>query len=548
LRPFAVGEDAAVPINRQRFFRAVLAAAGIAAIAVVVGISVFDRQGSTRDAVATAATNAEVSLAVLPFADLSAARDQEYLCEGMADEIINQLAQIPALRLVGLRSTLTFKGRNEDLRAIGEKLGVEHLLDGTIRKDGNRLRIAAQLLRARDGTPLWSKVYDREQRDVFKVQEEIARDVAQALSVKLDVGPMNRAQGGTTNVDAYDRYLRWRQLFLAERHTLEDFRQRAQLLREAVQFDPRFVLAWGELANELDSLAFYVELPDQQLGGSQAATLRSDATRARTMVMDLAPDSWIALRIRSEQLANEGRWAESIAIARQILDSGPFTLERAYPYIDVIFAVGHFDETVELVQRVIRIEPLVMFPSRDQQWNLTAARRYREAEAEYQRTREFEGSHTMPNYISFLRALALDPPDHAAVRAAYELQLPERSSRGFALLNELEPVLDDRAALRAVVRKLVEERRPDYEMAYGIADAVNEPEAALTALRASLNQSDNVDFRKYWEPWIQPYSNIRTLPGFKAMLRDAGIVDYWRTTGNWGDFCKPVGADDFECR
>lgn len=548
LRPFAVGEDAAVPINRRRFFRAVVAAAGIAAIAVVVGIFVFDRHGSTRDTVVAAATNAEVSLAVLPFADLSAARDQEYLCEGMADEIINQLAQIPALRLVGLRSTLTFKGRNEDLRAIGEKLGVEHLLDGTIRKDGDRLRIAAQLLRARDGTPLWSKVYDREQRDVFKVQEEIARDVAQALSVKLDVGPMNRAQGGTTNVDAYDRYLRWRQLFLAERQSLDDFRQRAQLLREAVQFDPRFVLAWGELADELDALAFYVELPDQQIGGSQAATLRGDASRARTKVMDLAPESWIALRIRSEQLANEGRWAEAMAVARQILDSGPFTLERAYPYTDVIFAVGHFDETVALVDRVIRIEPLVMFPSRDQQWNLTAARRHREAEVEYQRSRAFEGAHSTPEFISFLRALALNREDRAAVRAAYDRILKSTTRPdGFGLLNELDSVLDDRAALRAKVLKFAELGRTPHDLVYGIADAVNEPEAALTALLAELKQPGNVGFRKYWEPWILPFSNVRTLPGFKKMLRDAGIVDYWRTTGNWGDFCKPVGADDFEC-
>src|SRR6185295_10650369 len=270
----------------------------------------------------------EVSLAVLPFADLSAAGDQEYLSEGIADDIINQLAQVQALRLVGLRSTLSFKGRNEDLRVIGEKLGVENLLDGTIRRDGGRLRLTAQLLRARDGTPLWSKVYDRQVRDVFAVQDEIARDVASALAVKLDVGPMSRAQGGTTNLDAYDRYLKWRQMFLDEQHGLENHRRRVQLLRDAVQFDPKFALAWGELPDELRLLTISLLQLGDQVGGSQVAALGEEAQRARARTVESAPESWIALRIRSEQLANEKRWAESIALARRILDEGPFTLER----------------------------------------------------------------------------------------------------------------------------------------------------------------------------------------------------------------------------
>ena len=113
---------------------------------------------------------------------------------------------------------------------------------------------------------------------------------------------------------------------------------------------------------------------------------------------------------------------------------------------------------------------------------------------------------------------------------------------------ELEPLLDDRAALRAMIRKIVEERRPLFGYVYGIADAVDEPEVALTSLRARIDAPGNRDFTKYWEAWILPYSSVRTLPAFKALLRDAGIVDYWRQTGKWGDFCKPVGADDFECR
>jgi len=543
LRSFGAGKDSA---SHGSYVRYALVAGVAVALIAVAGWWVRKEPGTSAPVVP--ASPREVSLAVLPFADLSAARDQEYLSEGMADEIINQLAQVPAVRLVGLRSTLTFKGRNEDLRVIGEKLGVDNLLDGTIRTEGNRLRIATQLVRARDGSRLWSNVYDRELHDLFAVQEAIARDVAQALSVKLDVGPLSRAEGGTTDLNAYDRYLRWRQLFLAERVGLENRRVRAQLLREAVQFDPQFALAWGELGDELETLALNSETLADQVGGSQATSLREEAAHARARVLELAPASWIALRIRSEQLANEGRWAEAIDVARQILDTGPFTLERAYPYTNVIFAVGRIDETIALVERVIRIEPLVMFPSRDQQWNLTAGRRYAEAAAEYQRSRDFEGSHRMPEYIAFLRTLALEPDNRTELQAAYERYRGAMSTMvGESFLGQLEALLDDRAALRAHVRKVVEERQPRFEQAYLLADAVGESEAALSSLQANLAAGASRNYALYWELWTSPYSNVRTLPGFKTLLRDAGIVDYWRQSGRWGDFCKPVGTD-FECR
>ena len=544
LRPFAGLAPTAAAAPRLRWHY--LLAAGVVAAAIIVGVLIRGHRSPPQ--VATIAPARDVSLAVLPFADLSSARDQEYLSEGIADEIINQLAQVPELRLVGLRSTLLFKGRGDDLRVIGEKLGVENLLDGTIRKEGERLRVTAQLLRARDGTPLWSKGYERDLRDVFAVQDEIARDVARALSVKLDVGPMSRAQGGTTNLDAYDHYLKWRQLFIAERHEVEDHRLRVQLLRQAVQFDPAFALAWGELADELEFLAGDSEVLAEQVGGSQAASLRAEAKRARSRVLDLAPVSWIALRVRSEQLADEKRWAESIAVAHRILETGPFTLERAYPYINVIYVVGHIDEAIEMVDRVIKIEPLAMYQSRDQQFNLTGGRRYAEAEAEFRRCLTLEGSLETPYAIAFIRTLALNPGDRTTLHERYK-----GFTRGFgpiaqdSYLAKLEPVLDDRPALRALIRKVIKERQPYFEFAGPIADALGESELALETLQVVMDRP-NLNFRKYWQPWIVPYSKIRTLPGFKRILIDGGLVNYWRTTGQWGDFCKPVGTEDFECR
>ena len=202
----------------------------VAALLAVLAAAWWWRTGH-QVAAPVAPVSAQPSLAVLPFADLSRARDQEYLADGLAEEILNQLAQSPALRVVGRTSSFSFKGRNEDLRAIGRKLGVDHLLEGSVRKDGDHLRVTAQLVRADDGIHLWSKSYARELRDVFAVQEEISRDVAQALSVKLDVAKFNRDQGGTTSVEAYERYLRWRGIGMRELFDFEHDRERLQLAR-----------------------------------------------------------------------------------------------------------------------------------------------------------------------------------------------------------------------------------------------------------------------------------------------------------------------------
>src|SRR5262249_1433446 len=154
-----------------------------------------------------------------------------------------------------------------------------------------------------------------------------------------------------------------------------------------------------------------------------------------------------------------------------------------------------------------------------------------------------EGSHAQPELIRFLRVLASETSGGSAARAAYDRYLStypasERSS----FLDELAPLLDDRAALRVRIRKIAAERGSGLGLSHFIADAVGEPEAAIAALRVFLDEPGNDDFRKYWQPWIIPYSKVRTLPQFKALLREAGIVDYWRKTGKWGDFCKPVGA------
>ena len=487
------------------------------------------------------------SLAVLSFADLSQAHDQEYLGDGLAEEILNQIAQVPALRLVGRTSSFSFKGKNEDLRTIGAKLGVAHLLEGSVRKDGDQLRITAQLVRASDGTHLWSKTYASETRDVFKVQDEIARDVTQALSVKLDAVTLNRAQGGTTNIDAYDRYLRWRQLFLADQLDAEDERRRVQLAREAVAFDPKFVLAWDALATSLQELAGMVD-------GAQAAQLRAEVDQIRSRIAELAPDHWSVKRERAYSLWREGKRAEAIAVAKKIKDSGPLTHEHAFPYASLIFAAGHLDETVALVEQLRAIEPLAMFLSRDLQYDYIAARRYDEAEAEYRRSLTLEGSHVQPAGVAFERMLAHKDADLKALRELHGQLVQDYGDSVSPYFRDLGAVLHDRDAMLAILHKAAADPtyRGNYEV-WSLADALGDADLAVAAMRESMEgrqgfKEGHMHYGAYFRLWIAPYSGLRGHPEFKKLLIETGLADYWRQTGKWGDGCKPVGADDFECQ
>ena len=454
--------------------------------------------------------------------------------------------------MVGRTSSFSFKGRNEDLRSIGRQLGVDHLLEGSVRRDRDQLRVTAQLVRADDGTHLWSKTYARELRDVFTVQEGIARDVAQALSVKLDVARFNREQGGTTSVDAYDRLLRWRSIVMRGQLDLEHDRERLQLAREMVALDPQCVLCRDLLARSLDSVA-------RELGEVAGGPLRAEARQVRAEIARVAPDSWVGRLIRADALWRAGDRAGAIDLARQVVDSGPPTKERVWDYAFMIYAMGHLEEATALVERVRAFEPMALYLSRDLQYDYTAARRFDDAEAEYRRARMLDGSQLSPDYLAFFRQLA-------GRRAAAPEELRELHARllrqgrelDTPFFHELGTVLDDRGAMLALVRRAL------ADDAYGggagaahvwtnLADALGDADLAVAAMRRDLSGWEGFDRGTMAPPpyvalWNAPYSKVRAHPEFKRLLVETGVVDYWRQTGKWGDGCAPVGEDDFQCR
>jgi tetratricopeptide (TPR) repeat protein len=366
---------------------------------------------------------------------------------------------------------------------------------------------------------------------------------------------LNQAQGGTTNIDAYDRYLRWRQLFFSDTSDAEHDRQRVQLAREAVAFDPKFVLAWDALAGSLRGLAYDVD-------GAQAERLRAEAAQIRARIAQLAPDHWSVKRERAYGLWREGKRAEAIAVAREIMESGPLTFEQAYPYSYLIFAVGHLDETVALDEQLRTIEPLSMFASRNLQWDYIAARRYEESEAEYQRSLALEGSHSDPAWGALLRTLARKGADLEALRALHRQGVQGFGDSCPQFVRDLGTELHDRDAMLAILRKAAAD--PTYrggdeslwlemQTIASLADALGEADLAAAALREAMEgtkgfKEGHMDYGSYWALWLASFSSLRAHPEFKKLLIQTGLAEYWRQTGKWGDGCKPVGADDFQCQ
>jgi TolB-like protein len=190
---------------------------------------------------------------VLPFDDMSASGDQEYFADGMTEEIIGALARLPDLRVVARTSAFAFKGKDADIRTIGEQLGVRNVVEGSVRRSGERLRVTAQLISVADGYHLWSETYERDVADVFAIQEEVATKVAEALSVRI--GGRSLAHGPPPDPRAYELYLTGRQLFALRTET--SLRRAIEYYEQALALAPSYAPALSGLADALTQLTVY---------------------------------------------------------------------------------------------------------------------------------------------------------------------------------------------------------------------------------------------------------------------------------------------------
>jgi serine/threonine-protein kinase len=353
-------------------------------LVTAIGYFVLDRTVLRRDS-AQATSNAK-SIAVLPLVNTSGDAANDYFSDGLSEELIAVLAKIPGLKIIGRSSSFLFKGKSDDSRTIGEKLGVTNLLEGSVRKQGDRVRIVAELINAADGRTLWSDTYDRELKDVFAVQSEIAVAVTEQLKIKLLGAPAKSdAAPSNDNLAAYNALLQG--TFYFRLSTEEGTRKATEFYGEAIRLDPGYALAYANLSSAWRQLgATWLG------GGAEAKEAYAKARKAAQTALSLAPNLSAAhealgfvlltpdldfagaeAELRAAErlapadagpkgalsilLAAQGRLAESENAARQALALDPLGVTRHLYLARILIGGGRYDEAEALLRKAVAIQP-----------------------------------------------------------------------------------------------------------------------------------------------------------------------------------------------
>jgi TolB-like protein/Flp pilus assembly protein TadD len=451
------------------------------------------------------------SLAVLPFVDMSQNRDQEYFADGLAEELLNLLAGVPELRVIGRTSSFQFKGHNEDLRLIAAKLGVANLLEGSVRKAGNRVRITAQLIKAADGSHLWSETYERDLIDIFKVQDEISSAVVAALKIKL-LPQKERASAPyrTASPEAYNEYLLGRQFF--NRGSAEDFRRAVTAYRHAVELDPMFASAYAGLAVSENEVA---RAPGNTVAEVQAAHARALAAADRAVELDPGMSEGYAARGFLRFNINwDWAGAEEDLTRAFKLDPGSY---RAYTcYACFLASLGRLDEALKINLKGTQRDPLSADTWFRRSIQLNAAGRYAEARAAANRALEISPEHGIARFN--LGVASLLEGDPATALTEFERASAGRRQTGVAMAaGDLGQRREAQQALDELIDKFAQSN------AYQIAEVYawrNERDSAFAWLERAYVQHDGTLVQIKFDPLL---AKIRDDARYTAMLAKMGL-------------------------
>ncbi|MEP6808928.1 MAG: adenylate/guanylate cyclase domain-containing protein [Chthoniobacterales bacterium] len=364
----------------------------IALLVLAGGIGIFLRQSSRQlstsvpPPLVSPSPNFDKSIAVMPFIDLSQAKDQEYFCDGISEEILDTLAKVEGLRVVARTSSFSFKGKDVGVGEIAQKLGVQNILEGSLRRDGNRIRVTAQLISARDGFHLWSETYEREIQGVFAMQDEITHAITDALKLKL-IGVRPAVEQAQSS-EAHDLYLQG--VFFSNKSTEAELRKSLEFFQRSVEKDPSSARAWTGIAKVWNWLADAYVKPVEAYPAMRAAALKAVSLDDREVeahayiaeakrvldwdvlgaeaelrrALQIDPNSGITHLFLALNLGVQGKPEESMAEARQAVKADPLS-----PIINNMAAVSllannQVDEAITQAKRISEVDPdyLYEFP------------------------------------------------------------------------------------------------------------------------------------------------------------------------------------------
>jgi len=490
--------------------------------------TVSDASGSASQATAeNDHSSGSTSIAVLAFENMSPDPDNAYFAEGISEEILNVLASVEDLKVASRTSAFSFTGTQTPIPDIARQLGVVHVLEGSVRKAGNRVRITAQLIDARNDQHLWSDAYDRSLDDIFAVQEEIAQAIAGALTDRLGVDTI-QVQAPTDNLEAYEAMLRGRQRFHQRGDTID---QSIADLERAVALDPDFGLAWALL-----SAAYYVApgYPTEL----EFTDALSNAERALQRALALAPDQPLALAVKGQILIDRGEWITGLEALQRAAD---LTENDTTPQLWLglnMFAAGYAAEARKMIDAAWTSDPLVGITN-----GYRGIIRYALGEEDVDRFIEFAARNGWEHGYSILAGdaiLAGDLPSAVESLEALQRHAPEANRIP-------EPIY------QTLIESLRAGRIPDIDRARietlpypAFIDLLLGNAEAFFSRLLELPEDSYRFNRATWlrQVW-QPNSEIfREHPLFFEYARRAGLVELWQSRG-YPPGCAPVdGPDD----
>ena len=463
------------------------------------------------------------TIAVLPFADMSPEKDQEYFVDGLSEELLNSLAHLPGLEVAGRTSSFAFKGSSKTAKEIASVLGVESILEGSVRKAGTALRITAQLLRASDGFHLWSSIFDRELKDIFEVQEDISKAVAEKLKVTLGMGSLKQI-GGTDNAGAYE-------LYLNAKGQYKNFKKDHGLgfVDAALLLDPEFALAYAlkaRIQTHLSSFAL----------DSQVPHMLEMSLKAAQKAVELEPklaEAHFAIGIINSA---KGKWIEAEQAFQKALElttdpSSRQELQSADHYM----VVGSFKKARQILEEQIKIDPVNI---RHHSNNIRISLIQGDMKQALEQNKA-------------ARALLGNVWEGDRLIASLRLASGEKESKNdnplsvFRMDNVLgEYFISEGLAETRKMFKEDDDRLTVSKLYDGALEAAHsgDPEFAMDLIeKAGIKRTDRLE-----NLWYPVYHEVRKSPRFKEFVREIGLVDCWKEYG-WPDLCNPVGDDDFVC-
>jgi TolB-like protein len=452
----------------------------------------------------------EKSIAVLPFVDMSEKHDQEYLGDGIAEEILNLLVKLPDLKVIGRTSSFQFKGKTEDLRAIGSKLGVVYIVEGSVRRSGDHVRITAQLIDARDGAHRWSETYDRNADDVLRVQSEVAASLAKELNLEVAAGLDLRSRSSLRSSAAYDVFLRG--MHAENRIDRDGFEEAAADFRRTLDFDPSFAPAAAQLAMVLRNMA--------QWGYVAPRTGYEQSRTAAEAALRLDPNSAIAHRALSlVHLEFDWDWPASereLKTAAALAPNDPSILQE-----EALLRVtlGQWGEAERLTAASLATNPLDAAPYNASGFIYLHAGRFADAEHAFRRVLEITPTFSWGHYLLGVALLVEGKPEEGLAEMEREPVLAARIAGMPLAYHALHRTKESDAALAQLETAYAQDSAMQIAEAYAFRD--NKDQAFKWLERAYSQKDVDVCGVKY----DVLLTNLRADARYRAFLRKMNLPE-----------------------